>query len=43
MEWLLNQYPEQYRKLPMLLVVQQSKELLDLLIAQRQVRELRLL
>ncbi|XP_018496885.1 tyrosyl-DNA phosphodiesterase 1 [Galendromus occidentalis] len=37
MEWLLNQYPEPYRKLPMLLVVQQNKELLDLLIAQRQV------
>lgn len=37
MEWLLQQYPEKYRHLPMLLVVQQTDELLQLLIAQRQV------
>lgn len=37
MEWLLEQYPPEYRQIPMLLVVQQSDDLLKLLIAQRQV------
>ncbi|OQR70242.1 tyrosyl-DNA phosphodiesterase 1-like [Tropilaelaps mercedesae] len=37
MEWLLNQYPQKYRHLPMMLVVQRRQDLFELLIAQRQV------